>query len=295
MMGFDIPSPSEWLSELFTDMVNEIFSIFDAQMLNLLNDTLRIEHITDGIEGFTVLSDTQLSELYTFMYMVACALMGLKFLSKGFQIYILWRDGDPDNPPTDMLIGAVQAVFVMISFPILYEYMANISIYLATGIMGKLGGYESLGLSGVVDALIGALSGLVGIIILLIYAIMVFFLWLTLLKRGMELLVLRMGVPLACIGLLDSDMGVFKNYMQTFSRTLLTTILQIVLMSASIRLVTSFNIILILLGIGTVMATFSVPSLLQQFLIATGGGGGLTSKIYSASMVAGGIRKILGR
>jgi len=49
-------------------------------------------------------------------------------------------------------------------------------------------------------------------IISLIFFICFFILYIQFLTRGLEILILRVGVPLACVGLMDNDNGVFRTY-----------------------------------------------------------------------------------
>ena len=44
----------------------------------------------------------------------------------------------------------------------------------------------------------------------LVFVIVYFILYFQFLMRGLEILILRVGMPLACVGLIDNDKGVFK-------------------------------------------------------------------------------------
>ncbi len=286
--------------QILADMLQSFGTSLISDMLVLLNDCietilggmLRVETLIDN-SVVTVLTSAGIADIYAFIYMVAVALIGLKLLFKGWQIYILWRDGDADNSPVDMLVGSAQAAVVIVAFPTLYEYAADITLYVANGIIGTIGVYEdsaTLDLSGVVQTVP---NGLVDVLLLLIYFIMLFILWIILLKRGFELLILRLGVPLACVGLIDSDMGLFKNYLLTLYKTLITTVIQMVAMSLSIKLALTCSFINIILGIAAAFTAFGAPVIMQGILIPTGGG--VTSKIHTASMAANGIRRLFGK
>jgi len=136
-------------------------------------------------------------------------------------------------------------------------------------------------------------QGALTIIFLLIFAISVFVLWIRLIGRGFELLILRFGVPFASLGLLDSDMGLFKGYMQVFIKTAFTAIIQISAMALALRIAGTFLFINILFAIGVMIAAFSTPVLLQQFLVANNPGGGLTQKAYSAGMLIRSLRALV--
>lgn len=58
--------------------------------------------------------------------------------------------------------------------------------------------------------------GLVTAISGMVFVIVYFILYFQFLMRGLEILILRVGIPLACVGLLDNDKGVFKAYLNKF-------------------------------------------------------------------------------
>lgn len=263
-----------WLAGL----VNDAFSYFDQLMQNRLNEVFHVENlITSGTT--TALTPESMHRTYLFIYLFACSLMALKFLFKGFQVYILWRDGDADASPRDMLMGGIQAAIVMVSFPYLYEYLADISIYFANGIMQQLGVSEGVGITSVET------YGIFVILVTVVYAVAVLILWIRLMARGFELLILRLGVPIACVGLIDSDMGLFRGYMQLFFKAAFTSIIQVTLMSLSFRIAANANLMSIMAAIAVLSMAFSTPTMMQQLLVASHGGGGMSQKMYSAGMI----------
>lgn len=300
------------LAELFNNMIlgfiagiiNSILGWFDGLLLNnLLKGMLTVEKSfsTGAIDLGTTQSAASgfvnLNGMYTFIYGFCCALVALKFLTKGFKIYILWRDGDADNSPQDMLIGVGQAVVMMVSFPLLYEYMSSITLYFAGELLGYAGGFGQSGTVSLgIETALAQSQDLAFVFLLLIYLIILLVLWVKMLVRGVELLILRLGVPFACLCLIDSDMGLFKGYMQIFFKTLMTSVIQVVLISMSLKVLTTLKMGNILLAFAMLQMAFKTPVLLQQILIQTGGGGGgLTSKIYTGSMAVNGIRTLLAK
>lgn len=279
LLGIFSDTINGWMGSLIT----AAFEKFDAQMISLLRGAFYFENL--AISGAdAALSEQSIRDVYFYIYGFACSLVILKFLFKGFQIYILWRDGDADVSPRDMLVGMLEAAAVMVCFPYLYEKLANICVAFAEGIMARLG--VSLGLVIVPDLNLILSQGILTILILLVFVISILVLWIQLIGRGFELLILRFGVPLASLGLLDSDMGLFKAYMQVFIKAALTVIVQICAMALAIRVAGSFQFTNSLLALGIIFGAFKAPATLQQFLMpSAGGGGGLTQKAYSAAIV----------
>lgn len=278
----------EWLAGL----VNELFAAFDAWLANMLRTVMYVENLV-SLPGSSYFTAEGIHKAYLFIYAFTCTLIVIKFLYKGFNIYVLWRDGDADTSPQSMLIGAGEALFVMVAFPILYDYLTDAALYFANGIMRNFGQYGTL----VPNLFVGiAESGLLLILLALIYGILLIFLWLQLLARGFEVLIMRLGVPLACVGLVDSDGGLFHGYMQIFFKTIFTTIVQIFFFSLSFKVMTAISFLNFIYGIALLLAAFKTPLLLQNILVqAKGAGGGVTSKIYAGGMAAQSIRRLLGK
>lgn len=275
-----------WLGNLVTSA----FEKFDQLMVDLLGTAFHVENLAFS-GSTTVLTAESIRNTYLFIYGFACSLVILKFLFKGFQIYILWRDGDADASPRDMMMGVIEAGVVMVSFPYLYDQAADVFIYLAKGIMGNLGISEGLGIQTVAGVI--TTGGFLIVLLLLIFAIMVFIMWITLIKRGIELLILRLGVPFAAVGLIDSDMGAFKGYMQIFLKAAFTTVIQVGLLSWAFRVAGTFEFANLMIAIAIISAAFATPLMMQQFLVATGGSGGVTQKVYSAGMAARALRSLV--
>ena len=281
LLGIFSDTINGWMGSLIT----AAFEKFDDLMTDLLRGVFHFEQLfVSGAS--TALSEQSIRDVYFYIYGFACSLVILKFLFKGFQIYILWRDGDADVSPRDMLVGMLEAAAVMACFPYLYDKLANICVAFAEGIMGRLG--VSLGFSGFMDyaRLITGQEEVLMILVALIFAIAWFVLWIQLIGRGFELLILRFGVPLASLGLLDSDMGLFKAYMQVFIKASLTVIVQVCAMALAVRVAGTLQLANIMLALGIIFGAFKTPATLQQFLMpSAGGGGGLTQKAYSAAIV----------
>ena len=278
---------NNWL----TDFANDAFGLFDRLMLDMLDTVFHAETLVAS-SGMVLLTEEVLQDVYSFIYGVACGLVVLKFLMKGFQIYILWRGGDADASPQDMLIGAGEAVVVMICFPWLYERAVDIFTFISDGIMGRLGAVDVKLGQAILNG--GSAGGNIALIFGLVFLVLVFVLWIRLMMQGFELLVMRLGLPFATVGLIDSDMALFKSYIQVFFKTGFTVIIQISLMSLAVRLIASIqqHEINLFAAIALVSTALATPKLLSQFLTPQGGGGGL-QKASSLAMVARSIKMLV--
>jgi hypothetical protein len=132
--------------------------------------------------------------------------------------------------------------------------------------------------------------GLVTAIFGLIFIICYFMLYFQFLMRGLEIFILRVGVPLACVGLLDNDKGVFKAYLNKFFQSMLAVVVQIVLAKLGVGLMLNMHV---LWGVACMMLAIRTPRFLQDFLITTGGGGGgVINNVYHSVRLIGMAQKL---
>lgn len=142
-----------------------------------------------------------ISGLYNAIYIVAIAILVLFFIKKMVETYMTWSNGDPDENPLNVLIGFIKALIVMVCFGFIYTQFVNIfyDIY-NQFLLGMTGSsepvvpvYKNLGLN------------VFGAVLYLIIAIQLALLYFQFLTRGFEMLILRLGIPFASIGLLNAN------------------------------------------------------------------------------------------
>lgn len=219
----------------------------------------------------------------TILYSLAIWLLILKFTKKGFETHITWTDGDADADPFAMLIRFVKAIVLMIAFPVLYDFFARICTGVLMALLNSVSDELSWahGMANIIDTMS------CGIVVLLIFYIGNIVLYFQLLMRGVEIYIMRIGFPLACIGLLESDNGAFAPYMMTFFQCAITTVLQLTLMQISFALMFTGDTII---SLAILITAISTPKFLQQFMVPNHGGGNLSGKIYSAVRIVDVVR-----
>ena len=67
-------------------------------------------------------------------------------------------------------------------------------------------------------------------------------LYIQFLTRGLEILILRIGLPLACVGLMDNDNGIFRSYIQKFFQSTMAVLVQIVLAKLGVALMLNTHV-----------------------------------------------------
>ena len=228
----------------------------------------------------TLLTDIVPLSLYAEKYMSTLAgvdlvfgfgvsLIVLKFLKKGFETYVLWSDGDADEEPISLLTNFFKAMAVAVCFPTLYGWMTDIIEDMTGRLLDAIGAATAYDWAGWVSGISSA--GLVTAIFGLVFIIVYFILYFQFLMRGLEILILRVGIPLACVGLLDNDKGVFKAYLNKFFQSTLAVVIQIALSKLGVGLMMNMHVFW---GVACMVLAVKTPKFLQDFLITTGGGGG---------------------
>lgn len=223
----------------------------------------------------TLLGGSGFEQTFDILFNFGISLIVLKFLKRAFDSYVLWQDGDPDADPVNLVTKFLRAIVIAVSFPTLYDWMANVTEDMTNQILNSLSGSLSDSFANSVMAM--ASLNLFNAIVSLVFFICFFFLYLQFLMRGMEILILRMGVPIACTGLMENDKGVFGPYMKKFFQSALTVVVQISLAKMSVGLMINSHVFW---GIAAMMLALKTPKFLQEFMITTSAGGSPMNTVY---------------
>lgn len=229
------------------------------------------------------------------IYQAAVYLMIIKFLVKMFNTYVLWSDGE-DADPIQMLTNFAKAAVVAFSFPYIYRYFIGIAQGVIDAVFQNISYSAGTDLNNYFESAASSL-GLGPLVVGIVFLVEIIIMYFSFMKRGIELEMMILGVPLACTGLLDNDKGIFKSYMNQMVKILITTMFQLVIMklglavglNAGIFDGTSMNM---LWGIACMFLALKVPQILSEWMIASSGGGGM-SKIYTISMVGRAVKGLI--
>ena len=82
--------------------------------------------------------------------------------------------------------------------------------------------------------------------------------------KGIELLVMRIAIPFASIGLLNSDNGVFPEYVRSFLMTAFTVVIQLSLVNLSIVTLMMNKLIY---GIAIAVVAVNTPMILSKYMV----------------------------
>lgn len=105
------------------------------------------------------------------------------------------------------------------------------------------------------------------------------------------MMILRIGMPIACVGLLDNDKGVFKTYINKFFQSTLAVVIQICLCKLGVGMMLNVGINMnVFWGLACMVLAIKTPAFLREFLVPAGGGGGVINNVYHSVRLVGVIK-----
>ena len=266
---------------LIEAVLNGAVTFIDSMLADLVPMTLHADQYMTAAGG-----GSMVDVLFEILLGFGVSLIILKFLKKGFECYVMWTDGDPDSEPIQLIIRFVQAIAVAVCFPVMYGWLADITEKLTNQLITAIGASTNYDWQAWVNGLSSA--GLVTAIFGLVFVICYFILYFQFLMRGVEIMILRIGLPLACTGLLDNDKGVFKTYLTKFFQSTVAVMVQISLCKLGVGMMMNVGINLnVFWGIACLVLAIKTPRFLSEFMVPTGGGGGMVNNIYHSVRLVG--------
>ena len=266
---------------LIVAVLNGAVTFIDSMLAALVPMTLHADQYMTAAGG-----GSMVDVLFEILLGFGVSLIILKFLKKGFECYVMWTDGDPDSEPIQLIIRFVQAIAVAVCFPVMYGWLADITEKLTNQLITAIGASTNYDWQAWVNGLSSA--GLVTAIFGLVFVICYFILYFQFLMRGVEIMILRIGLPLACTGLLDNDKGVFKTYLTKFFQSTVAVMVQISLCKLGVGMMMNVGINLnVFWGIACLVLAIKTPRFLSEFMVPTGGGGGMVNNIYHSVRLVG--------
>lgn len=266
---------------LIVAILNGAVAFIDSMLSDLVPMTLHADQYMIAASG-----GSMVQILFDILLGFGVSLIILKFLKKGFECYVLWTDGDPDSDPTYLVIRFIQAIVVAVSFPVLYGWLADITQSLTDQLMTAIGAATNYDWQAWVNGIssLGIVTAIFGLIFIVCY----FCLYFQFLMRGLEIMILRIGLPLACVGLLDNDKGVFKTYMNKFFQSTLAVVVQICLCKLGVGMMMNIGVNMnIFWGIACIVLAIKTPKFLSDFMVPTGGGSGVVNNVYHSVRLVG--------
>lgn len=224
---------TDMLVELIQNFISGSESTLNSVFNSILNLVFYIErelmYIPEG--AILPVHKIDFNAIYQIVFNYATYLLIIVFIVKAVKTYLLMRDGDSEQNPIQLVIGMLKAVIVMICFKEIY----SIGVGIVNEFLNSILEIMSVQGTNLAEALSNNIQGgiftAVACLVLLIC-------WLLLIcqfiMKGIELLIMRIAIPIASIGLLNSDGGVFPDYIRSFLMTAFTLVIQLSLLNLSI-------------------------------------------------------------
>ena len=262
------------LTGLISNVIGGADTVINSAFNGLIDMCFNSENYISSNFGSTVIDFSQLKAL---ILTLAISLIVLKFLKKGFDMYIMWTDGEADTPPLTYIVYFIRAIAMAVSFSILYDWVVQIAKSFGETMLQTMNMADNISLTTTIANI--ATTGLFNSIVALIGLILLFVLYIQFLMRALEMFVLKLGFPLACVGLVNPDGGVFKSYSEKLIKSILTILVQIILCKIAIVLLINVKM---LFGIAAIILAIKTPKFLQEFMLG-GGTGGISNIIVTTS------------
>ena len=254
------------LNSLFKSMVNLVFHI-ERELSNL--------KLADG-------SFINFNKIYETIFSFAIYILIIVFISKAIKIYFMMREGDAEENPIQLMIGMIKAVIIMICFKEIYNIFVGIVQEFLNGILSNM----TVQGTNLAEILTGNMGGGIFTAVACLVLLIVWLIFICqFIMKGIEILVMRLGIPFASIGLLNSDTGIFTEYVRDFLLTAFTLVVQLGLLNLSILALVNGHLIY---GIAIAIVSVNTPMMLGKFMIRPNG-----SLINSMGNTARSIRALM--
>ena len=243
------------------------------------------------IEKSAGISDTVVTSLQAVVTTFAVSLLTLKLLKKLFDIYIVSTDGDDGVSPIVYVKSFAKGLIIILCFTVFYGWMADIVQDFAAKLLKAIhnnGRIPDLG-----EGLLT--SGMLSVLFFIIFGVILIVLYIQMLMNGVRMLVLRISIPIACAGLIDSNNGVYDVYLKKFFQTAATAVVQMVLLQISGVIASSFVpgpqlYIRLAIAIAILAYGLKVPQDLNEIFLMSAGSGAGSKAMHGLQAAAGIVR-----
>lgn len=247
------------LTYIFSVIIQELLSLVNGIYTNFFYSSMAFEQV------YSRALNININGIYSAIYKFAILILIMFFIKKMIETYLMWSSGDPDMSPFTVLVNFLKALIAMIFFGYLYKLFVTVMYELYKQIMQNgLGTQLEIVGNSIADT---SLFTMIGCIITTITLVQLLLLYIQNLVRGIQILILRLGIPFAAIGLLQADGGAFKGYIKKLIQNSFTVIIQLILIQLAFMTISNAHFIL---GLVFASTATKVPVMLGEFLISSG-------------------------
>lgn len=252
------------MADLLVELISNFIDGSQATLNSLFNSMINLVFFIEKELSRVQLSNgsfLNFNSIYEVVYNYAIFILALVFIKKLIAIYFLAQEGDKEHNPIYLGIGMVKAIIVMICTKEVYSLFVEVVSEFLNSIINSVPlDFTDLSI------LLG--NNIEGGIFTAVTCLVLIILWLILIcqfiSKGIEMLILRIGIPFASIGLLNTDKGVFPMYCKKFLLNAFTLVVQLTLLHLSILIFANGHLIY---GIAFAVMSVNTPALLSEFMI----------------------------
>ena len=237
-------------------------------------------------------------KIYSLSTSIAMSLLILMTLFKGFNTYILWKDGNPEENPIEIIVRYLFAIAMILCFKEIYNIFGNIVEEILNKIQELMAVSTRSDESFFTNLFNSSLGWAFIIIFIIIYIVQLAKAMITTLSKGIELFILRLGFPLACVNAVSTQASTFHSYTSSFVKAFFSVIVMKLLVSLSVTIIfNNPNPFGLAWSIASLVMVNKGSGLINQFIVPVQGGSGIIGSAMNqtgSSMIRQGLGKVPG-
>lgn len=235
--GFEFPDIGKMIQDWIINSIKDIFVGMTKQKNEpdgltpngmFLNNVLHLEnHLPIMGNYYTALS--------VYLKSIALSVVILYVLWYGFKVYILWKDGNPEENPKELLVR----LFVATAFILCGEEILTIATSFVSSVINKIMSISSSTSGGsLLDQFerIMTIIGILGIIFEILYFVEYWKMMLNTMKLGIEFFILKLIMPLPCVNIISPNSNTWNAYVSTLIKAYAGICLNVLLLSIGVKI-----------------------------------------------------------
>lgn len=259
------------LKAFMSEVMGESFNNDD--MGNLANSLSSLALNFENHEAISPFKN-KIDNIKTFIRNLALSLLLVAFLIYGIKTYVLWTS-NPEENPVEIVIRFMFATALIMCFDGLYDYLLEFIANLMLNITNQ---FSEVNID--YSKFNSDFNGWSFLALFLNFALAFMFIAeffkaiMNTIKVGISLMIMRIGFPLACLGIINPQAQTFNTYIQTIIKQFITIAIQVFVINLAISLFnsgyTSSSIATLLICVCLLDMTKDLGSLLNNIALSTG-------------------------
>ena len=273
------------IKDFFENTIGDLISTWITDILNTVDFKTVSKTALAPEEVFSVFG-TIFNGLYRLFMSLSLSLLILKTLMYGFNVYILWRNGSPDENPIEMITRYIFAIALILSFNDLYKIIINISTDILNNINNLVVPHLNVSELILSNMFAPGVNFLFTVIFIVIFIIEYIKGLVTLASKGIELFILRLGSSIAIISATTPQASIFNQYISAIIKQILSIFIMTISLNISLTIIADHpNLLGFLWASAAIKQVNKASSLLSQFTTTPNqGGGGAGMMMQMANM-----------